>query len=603
MAGEDVTVWFLFEGRKTNKIKLSRESDILDLIDTALKKENISQGAGEYLCNDHSGHEVANRSMKMPDLMKDDYGDHDNPIQLIYYDEDGPSAKRPRLEVSDRSGSIKAQAHTNNMEVNTEFLNAVMNAKETERKLPAESAPGTPIPQDAPPVAVVLELKHNVPNEISEILERDAYKDLHDIIHRSHLSSFIIIGNPGIGKSCFSLYELFHIQRLGYSGYMVYESVPLDVFMVVKDKNICDIGTLAGRYAAEVVEEDSYYIFDAGTKGGVEPRRSRCKKTIVCTSPDNRNYAQFLKEQTDIGIYYMPIWSLEELLLLPNPSGIDVADRFWHFGGIPRYVFNTVKGSIEKVESALVDCNIGKIACYFGGKDVGKNSHRVLHLIVNTRTYLISDVSVGLASPFVTALYYKKLEEIALTKPLQMLIDFAGKTFLSAARGQLFEIWAHRTLVKGGRFAVRQLEALAPGTSPEDIVQLPKMATEEFANLKELEAKHSFKEAIYLQPKQCNFASVDSITQDKLFQMTVRTEHPMKMKGLSDALSAIAKDPKQLFKIYFVVPDDIFNDPSAFKGEQKYLTQKDEPAKRISKLVSAAKQYVLPLPLKTIMPR
>ena len=442
----------------------------------------------------------------------------------------------------------------------------------------------------------ILKFGCDLPHIPSEMLVREAYVELHNRIHKDPKTSALILGNSGIGKSYFSFYELLRLFRelveKKSEGVIVYESVPLNLFMVLNAEKVDCVCDISQRYSLWQIARVSYYLFDAGTKAQPTPQLSGCK-AIVFSSPDRRNYIDFQKNQKpQVLLFYMPVWSLDELRLLPNPNGINVDERFQLFGGIPRYVFDS-EYTRRDLDIAISESDVSDIYKFAGKCDVGENSHKIFQLVVDTTSY--KERSVGFASPYVVQKYYQKLEESVMHSPLR--IQWQDKTFLSAVRGQLFKVWAHKKLVQGGSFTVRHL-----GTGEETTLHLPQMISEIFSSLTELREHHSFDNNAYLQPTQSNFVSVDSFAGDKLFRMTVGKEHTLKVEELNECLLAIGRPPSQHFCLYFVVPDDIFDDCHAFRRKQNYVTKAGGIASRIPPLVNSIQQYVLRLSLDKLCP-
>ena len=114
--------------------------------------------------------------------------------------------------------------------------------------------------------------------------------------------------------------------------------------------------------------------------------------------------------------------------------------------------------------------------------------------------------------------------------------------------------------------------------------------------LSEKAAKPIATPPLYLVPDQCNFTAVDSIAGNRGFQMTVRKNHPISMRGLKTLLSAIKTER---FELYFVVPKDVYDEPDAFQKVQSYQTQQKKTATGDIKGVT---QYVLCLPLEAVLP-
>ena len=171
---------------------------------------------------------------------------------------------------------------------------------------------------------------------------RKPYKDLHELIHGRYRDNDILVtGNPGVGKSWFCLYELFVLlqeflackEEFEYSS-IVYESLTFEVFCVFTATDYASGKAHTNSAIAKVVDgKRVIHLFDCGTKEG-EPKCS-LQRMIVFSAPDPaRNY----QKERDPLTLYMPPWTMEELELA-KPEGVDVAEKFRIWGGVPRYVF------------------------------------------------------------------------------------------------------------------------------------------------------------------------------------------------------------------------------------------------------------------------
>lgn len=119
----------------------------------------------------------------------------------------------------------------------------------------------------------------------SKLYVRTAYKDLHSLIHDAcPWSNVLVIGNPGIGKSFFALYELYLLLQNGGATTIVYECLPLDIFMMLTAQDLLYAGERLSRHHCEVEEllenSETYYLFDAGTRRNMFPYIVNAK-TIV----------------------------------------------------------------------------------------------------------------------------------------------------------------------------------------------------------------------------------------------------------------------------------------------------------------------------------
>ena len=311
------------------------------------------------------------------------------------------------------------------------------------------------------------------PSLPSSLFIRKAYKDLHNLIHTNEKhskDSALVLGNPGIGKSYFSYYELYRLlQQLKDDETIVYESVALEVFMVFDAQKVISAGNPSNVNKHDL-KSPAYYLFDAGTKGPRRPfiLKSKC---IVFSSPARENYHDYWKLR-DPACFYMPIWSLDELKLVSQSDSVD--SQYAIFGGIPRYVFSSQPQ--DYVSDMYIDLalygNIERLIHFIVQESTSQNSHPILHLVSEPKTdYQISVVKF--ASPFVVKKYYKTLEDTVNNSPLRFLVAFIGNPFASAVRGQIFELWAHKHLSRGGTFKIKQLHDDSAGGESE--LTLPEM--------------------------------------------------------------------------------------------------------------------------------
>ena len=154
----------------------------------------------------------------------------------------------------------------------------------------------------------------------SSLFIRQAYKDLQELIHGKYSeNTIVVLGNPGIGKSYFSIYEMHRLlKQLKSDEILVYKSLVLDLFIVLDAERILVASRRKDRDLGFINRPPDYYLCDAGTNKG-EPTISRSDlcKSIVFSSPDQRNYKDFKKHHLrNLVTLYMPVWSLEELVSL-----------------------------------------------------------------------------------------------------------------------------------------------------------------------------------------------------------------------------------------------------------------------------------------------
>jgi hypothetical protein len=98
--------------------------------------------------------------------------------------------------------------------------------------------------------------------------------------------------------------------------------------------------------------------------------------------------------------------------------------------------------------------------------------------------------------------------------------------------GTAYEYIAHRILWKGGNFDIRPLDKYTKGVSsdPYAVVNLHPQDDQLYFSKKNIDV---IENEMYYQPTEKNFPSIDSIiAPNKVFQMTLAQNHPIKTSGL-----------------------------------------------------------------------
>jgi hypothetical protein len=171
------------------------------------------------------------------------------------------------------------------------------------------------------------------------------------------------IGSPGTGKTACTPYLIrmlllerrvavvYHVRTLRKSGW-VYEFVPgrddHDDSTVV----VANVYPEQGYWKSEIPslnDPSAYYVVDPGkTTESCDPDARFLPKVILVTSPDSKHWGdgEFFKRRGNTGgtLKVFPVWELDELLharplLGPCMSDVEVENRYYQVGGIPRLVF------------------------------------------------------------------------------------------------------------------------------------------------------------------------------------------------------------------------------------------------------------------------
>ena len=229
---------------------------------------------------------------------------------------------------------------------------------------------------------------------MSEILVRQCYEDLYKLVLERFVDfdkreiadgRALFTGVPGIGKSMFMLYmvkrllsdERFPddtvVMQLDTRSYHVFKRKASGAITVRKVlRSVMDEDWLADR----VLLVDQRYKIEVPACG---------RLTMIFSSPNPDRYKETMKGGNSHK-YYVPVWTKDELRLLPWYNNEDADKGYQVHGGLPRYIKEYMnKMAVSKMElDALFEGKGANIAEKFfkhgfGGTDE-EVSHRIFHL-------------------------------------------------------------------------------------------------------------------------------------------------------------------------------------------------------------------------------
>ena len=364
---------------------------------------------------------------------------------------------------------------------------------------------------------------------------RQAYVDLHAKIEAT-AKDVVIIGNPGIGKSYFALYELYLAVKANKMVVFYHQLTNATyVFDPMERKGFQD------DFNTPCLLEAPVYLYDCGTKTPSTYPRTKSARMTMFSSPYRLNYIDALK--TGALKLCMPVWSEVEVLNYGKYQYGDdeLAENLSKFGGIPRYVFSEEHQKMEWLERLHLlckSCTIETLDRLKGNRLDDEDSHMIFHLdsADDYKSY-----TIVFASYYVEGLVYTAIEEARKNGVVRFLNSAVAPMFASL-QGHLFEWKAHEVLQEGGVFRTRCLD---PPES-EKRVTLATTSLEMFNKDTDIDWNAG---SLYWRPKARNYPSLDAyMTPDIGFQMTVSGTHKIKAGGLK----IIPANTN--FKLYFVVP-------------------------------------------------
>ena len=315
-----------------------------------------------------------------------------------------------------------------------------------------------------------------------------------------------------------------------------------------------------------------------------------CSKSFVFTSPNVVNYQDYEKDCIHGGgaKLCMPVWTEDEIMFavkkkLTSITKKQAKKRFSLVNGIPRYVFSS-EDPKTLVDEAIFSCSnasklIDMLSEYRSGI-AAPYSHKLIKLVPDS-DFLYKHTSLDFLSSYVQGKLVEKSMKYAEHEFIGKLSQLDKGNLFASFRGHCFESFAHCRIRAGGTFKVRRIDVNSPVSRTLTIPKFKEQVV--FYDLKKVVNNN-----VYYKPWSRTFAAVDAISlPDKTFQMTVSENHDEKYEGIMKI-----KEKLKEFKLYFVVPEDIFEN---FK-EQNYVKKKKVTDKQAAKLKKSVQQWALCVP-------
>ncbi|XP_024537839.1 uncharacterized protein LOC9638769 [Selaginella moellendorffii] len=184
------------------------------------------------------------------------------------------------------------------------------------------------------------------------LLKRDCYdvlcSKIDGFFKTPRAKSVVVLGNPGIGKSAYCVYLLWHLVQGNAEWSMIilkYAEGSGLFFVFTKDGQGNTVVNLnrdsdAVRRLVKQHRGRVWYLADKRVPMVHWTLPGHCHFVLTC-SPAKENHFQFSKYPVT-ATYYLPVWSKEEIMQLNKAvfklPDQDVHEAFKLWGGIPRHV-------------------------------------------------------------------------------------------------------------------------------------------------------------------------------------------------------------------------------------------------------------------------
>jgi len=410
-----------------------------------------------------------------------------------------------------------------------------------------------------------------------------------------------LVGTPGTGKSFFLLYVLC---RLGMERF----EHPI-VFQNIDGKRLFFHGDEVEKGGGDDFETylddpECMYLVDGAANS--LPRKCVKARTFLAASPNKEVYSTYEKVMRSTPIV-APVCTLHELLAIRKIDAsicgsldeVDVERAFLVTGGSARAMAYWAQHR-QNTPEKQVDLEVGRCdlaTCRYAAKHAIASEKTVAHSLFHLfplpddpRAY-----ELRFASPYVHRVFTDSFVRQSKGELIQFLASSESLPGFPTLRGVLFEGYAIKRLVAGGKFKCCELKVNG-GRGEEEIMAVPSAREQLFRRLGEVQ---EIRNDIHHRPSFGTLETLNSfISGEWLFHVTTTKDHDVKIKGLKDVLRHLkaqndeTAEPRNA-RVFFVVPEKIYHDH--YQRRQALVIQRNAVAKKPSD-VDMIKQCVLCLP-------
>ena len=363
----------------------------------------------------------------------------------------------------------------------------------------------------------------------SKLFIRPCYEYLSELILEGvfdgTMKNIVVTGTPGIGKSEFGFY-LMHLLRCRGKTVVLERK---GAWYRFSDEGVTQGDISDFRKAGYLQGTKTWFLSDPKDR----PEELLGLPTVVLVSPRTSRVNEFMK-QADSFLFYMPVWSLDELFecqraVFPHVPETDVRERFGKVGGVARAVFdaNKLEQLCLKMQTAASKMDLDLLQQILSRRrgdpdqvSTDKSGDALLHLLAVPETGF-KEFKVDFASEYAHNLTLGEIPK----KEFAALASFVRNAFANdelgtkvvAERAAGFETIAHRTIGGAGKQQGFDMRILSSANSSTESVLEGDDWRFSFLREESFEG-NSFPDTLvtgtYYRPQSQNFPAIDSFGVD-----------------------------------------------------------------------------------------
>ncbi|KAG2769611.1 hypothetical protein Pcac1_g19080 [Phytophthora cactorum] len=363
----------------------------------------------------------------------------------------------------------------------------------------------------------------------------------------------VITGTPGIGKSVFVYYVMWRLIKDKKRVLFITRQPPI----YFDGSTIHECKQLPYSGNQQFWSPDLWCLVDSVDPTNVAGMPIECCSVLLSSTPRRDCISEFKKLAPTPDVFYMPLWTKEELATIapmyPHAAAV-WENRFECLGGVPRLVLQDIETDpqawlMSACNSCSLDDCIMLVSIYSEINSKTKIAQILIH-IHSQEPY--REYKVVYASDLAMQLIVRTKWRLDRAKLQSLLGSSDGNPLAQSLCGYIFELYSMDLLEQGGTFVYRKLlsdkSKRKRGTPADGTIDIPRSSQPR--QIAERVEVGQLANQLYV-PRTSNYAAIDAwMPQFGGFQMTVEKTHDIK-GGAADDLAKLGPNGNRLF---FLLP-------------------------------------------------
>jgi hypothetical protein len=373
----------------------------------------------------------------------------------------------------------------------------------------------------------------------------------------------VVTGTPGVGKSVFVYYVMWRLIK-EKKRVLLFDNNGLFYF---DGSTMLNCLALPSKFNEQFWSPDLWCLVDSMDPTSIPGLPYRLCSVLLASTPRRDCIGEFKKQPPTADVFYMPLWSKEELAIIAPmyPHAADVwENRFDCLGGVPRLVLQDIETNPQALlMSACSSCTLDDCIMLVSIYSEINSKTKIAQILIHIRSQEpYREYEVVYASDLAMQLIVRTKWQLDRAKLQSLLGSSDANPLAQSLCGYIFEFYCMDRLEQGGTFVFRKLVSGAdmrkrdtikrkrgnPDNEDEEAIDIPPSSQPRQIAERVKVGQHA--NQLYV-PRTSNYAAIDAwMPQFGGFQMTVGKTHDIK-GGAADDLAKLGPNGNRLF---FLLP-------------------------------------------------